>query len=117
MERLSLTPAVAADTAGGAAGVTALEASVYSETPVSQADLEAAWAERILERDARVVRDRDRIVGYAVIMEMGEQQRAEACVHPDAHGRGVGTLLATWLEDEAVRRGAPTIHNSVLEAD
>jgi mycothiol synthase len=117
MKRLSLTPAVAADAAAVAAVVAALESSMYSRAAFSQADLEAEWAERDLERDTRVVRDGDRIVGYGGVFEMGRQWRAEACVHPDAHGRGVGRLLATWLEDEAARRGAGSIQNSVLEAD
>jgi mycothiol synthase len=38
-------------------------------------------------------------------------------VGPDAHGRGIGALIATWLEQESARRGAGRIQNSVLEAD
>ena len=49
--------------------------------------------------------------------ERGELWRAEGYVHPDALGRGIGRLIATGLEEDAARRGARRIQNSVLEAD
>src|SRR5262245_36808341 len=39
-----------------------------------------------------------RLVGYA---EPSGGDRGDAAIHPDYHGRGVGTALATWL----LRRG------------
>ena len=97
--------------------VAALESSLYGETTFSQADLEDEWSELDLEQDARVVRDGDRIVGYGAVRERGEVWRVEGYVHPDALGRGIGTLIATGLEEDAARRGARRIQNSVLEAD
>ena len=47
----------------------------------------------------------------------GELWRAEGSVHPDALGRGIGRLIATGLEENAARRGARRIQNSVLEPD
>jgi mycothiol synthase len=41
----------------------------------------------------------------------------EGYVHPDALGRGIGTLIATGLEEDAARGGARRIQNAVLEAD
>ena len=117
MERPFSTPAVAADAAAVTEVVAALESSLYGPSTFSQADLEDEWSELDLERDARVVRDGDRIVGYGVVREKGVPWRVEGYVHPDALGRGIGKLIATELEDDAVRRGARRIQNSVLEAD
>lgn len=49
--------------------------------------------------------------------ELGELWRAEGYVHPDALGRGIGKLIATGLEEDAARRGARRVQNSVLEPD
>jgi mycothiol synthase len=117
MERALHTPAVAADAAAVIEVVLALEASLYGQSAFSQADLEGEWSELDLEQDARVVRDGDRVVGYGVVRERGELWRVEGYVHPDAHGRGIGRLIATGLEQDAARRGAGRIQNGVLEAD
>ena len=97
--------------------VGALESSLYGETRFSQADLEDEWSELDLSRDTRVVREGDRIVAYGVLRERGDMARVEGYVHPRAHGRGIGRLMATGLEDEAIRRGARRIQNSLFEAD
>jgi mycothiol synthase len=112
-----LTPAVAGDAAAVTEVVVALESSLYGQTAFSQADLEGEWSDLDLERNTRVVRDGERIVGYGAVRELGELWRAEAYVHPDAHGRGIGELIATTLEHDAAHRGARRIQNSVLEAD
>lgn len=112
-----LDPAVAADAAAVTATVAALEAMLYGQSAFSQADLEDEWSDLDLERDVRVVRDGDRIVGYGLVRERGELWRAEGYVHPGALGSGIGTLIAIALEDHAVRGGARRIQNSVLEAD
>ena len=111
------TPADPADAAGVAEVVGALESSLYPASSFSQADLEDEWRELDLGRDTRVVRDGGRIVGYGAIRERGEPWRVEAYVHPEACGRGIGTLLATELEAEAARHGSHSVQNGVLEAD
>jgi GNAT superfamily N-acetyltransferase len=108
---------VAADAAAVHALVAASESSVYGESAFSQADLEGEWSELQLERDARVVCEGDRVVGYGLARERGEVWRVEGYVHPDRLGRGIGKLIATGLEEEAVRGGARRIQNGVLEAD
>ncbi len=113
----ALTPAVAADAAAVTELVVAVESLLYGPSTFSQADLEEEWTEIELERDARVVRDGDRVVGYGVVRERGEPWRVEAYVHPDAFGRGIGTLLATSLEEDAAHGGARRVQNAVLEAD
>jgi mycothiol synthase len=117
MERAFPTPAAASDAAAVTEVVLALESSLYGQSAFSQADLEEEWSELDPAQDARVVRDGDRIVGYGVVRERGELWRVEGYVHPDALGRGIGKLIATGLEEAAVRGGARRIQNAVLEAD
>jgi mycothiol synthase len=114
---LKADPATAADAAAVTEIVLALESSLYGKSAFSQADLEDEWLEIDLERDARIVRDGDRVVGYGVVRERGELWRVEGYVHPEAHGRGIGTLIATELEEQATGAGIPRIQNAVLEAD
>ena len=108
---------VPTDAAAVAEVVAALESSLYGPSTFSQADLEAEWSEIDPERDARVVRDGDQVVGYAAVRERGELWRVEGYVHPDAQGRGIGRLIATGLEEQAVRGGARRVQNNALEAD
>jgi len=117
MERAFSTPVVTADAAAVTEIVAALESSLYGQTTFSQADLEDEWLGLDVERDARVVRDGDRIVGYGVVRERAELWRVEGYVHPDAAGRGIGRLIATALEENAARHGVRRIQNTVLEAD
>src|SRR3954469_19524682 len=108
MQNLSVAPAVRADAAAVSAVVAALESSLYPQlsTSFSHEDLVEEWASLDLERHTRVVRDGDRIVGYGVVRDKGELWRAEGYVHPAAHGRGIGKLLATALELDAAAGGA-----------
>src|SRR4051794_29686486 len=109
MERAVLQPAVAADAGAVAELVVALESSLYGESTFSQADLEEEWSELDVEHDARIVRDGGRIFGYGAVHELGGIAYTEGYVHPDALGRGIGTMLATTLEENAARRGARSI--------
>jgi mycothiol synthase len=117
MKRPLIMPAVSADAAEVTALVRAHESSRYTGTSYSQADLEVEWDELDLERDTFVVRDGERIVGYAAVRERGEVWRVEGYVHPDAQGRGFGSLIATRLEEDAARGGGTRVHNAILEAD
>jgi mycothiol synthase len=117
MEGALITHAVAADAAEVTALVQAHESSRYTGTTFSQADLEAEWEELDIEQDTLVVRDGDRIAGYAAVRERGEVWRVEGYVHPEAQGRGFGRLIADRLEEDAARGGGHRIHNAVLEAD
>jgi len=116
MERAFPAP-TAADATAVTEVVAALESSLYGSTTISQADLEDEWSDLDLEQNARVVRAGDRIVAYGAGCEAGEIWQAEGYVHPDAHGRGIGRMIASEFEADAVRRGARRIHNRVFEAD
>jgi mycothiol synthase len=117
MEPASSTPAVAADAAAVSQVVAALESSLYGQSSFCEADLLDEWSDVDLEQDARVVREGNRVVGYGLVRERAEPWRVEGYVHPDALGRGIGTLLVTELEADAARRGARRIQNGVFEAD
>jgi mycothiol synthase len=117
MQLPSTRPAVAADAAAVTEIVTALEASHYGRSDFSHGDLEAEWADVDLERDSRVVVDGERVLGYGMLFDRGELCSAEGYVHPDALGRGIGRMIATWLEENAAGRGARRLQNGVLEAD
>lgn len=116
MER-ALSPAVASDAEAVTEVAVALETALYGATTYSQADLEDEWSGLDLERDALVLREGERVVGYGALEERGELCHAEGQVHPDVHGRGIGRMLATALEHHAAERGARRIHNRVFEAD
>ena len=114
-----VTAATADDAQAVAEVVGALESSLYRGSSFTQADLEGEWSELDLDldRDTRVVRDGGRVVAYCAIQQRRDPWRVEAYVHPDAHGRGVGRLLAETLEQLAAGGGASRIQNTVLEAD
>lgn len=117
MERVVLSPAVPEDAPAVAALVAALEIALYSQTTFSQADLEDEWADADLARDSRVVRAGGQLVGYALTDRRGGVWRVQGHVHPDARGRGIGTLLATGIEREAMDSGVRRLQNSILEVD
>jgi len=117
MARLEVTPVVAADAAEVATLLAAVELALYGHTTFSQADLEEEWADADLARDGRAVRDGGRLLGYAMITRRTDYWRVHGNVHPDALGRGVGTLIATGAERDAAASGVRRLQNSVFEAD
>lgn len=106
-----------ADATAAAEVVAAHERACRGESAFSAADLEDEWRQTHLADDTWAALSGDRIVGYGHIVDRGELWRAEAFVHPDAFGHGLGTQLAALLEGEVRRRGAKRLQNSVLEAD
>jgi GNAT superfamily N-acetyltransferase len=117
MSSFRLRSASPADAAAVADVVVALETALYGGTAYTQSDLEDEWARLDLERFARVAVDGERIVGYGSAHERGELWRTEVFVHPDAQGRGAGTLLADALEREAAGGGARRVQGNVYEED
>ena len=117
MERAVLTPAVAADAAAVTEVVMALESSLYGETRVlaGRSGGRVVGARPRAERARRPRRRPHRRLRRGA--RAGELWRAEGYVHPDALGRGIGRLIATGLEEDAARRGARRIQNSVFEVD
>jgi GNAT superfamily N-acetyltransferase len=114
---MELRPATPADAGPVTEIVTAIETHFYGATTFSRADLEDEWSELEIATDTCVVGDGDRLAGYGAIRERGDTWRVEGYVLPAAHGRGIGRLLATWLEEQAARGGAARAQNSVFEPD
>jgi GNAT superfamily N-acetyltransferase len=117
MTPFRLDPAAPTDAAAVTEVIVALESSLYGQSTFSQADLEDEWLDLELTHNARVVREGDRIIGYGAVREEGEFWDAEGYVHPDALGHGLGRLIATGLEEHAVRHGARRILTHAFEVD
>ena len=117
MTSFRVDAAVAADAAAVTVVRVALETFLYGQSSLSQADVEDEWLDLDLERNARVVRDGERVVGFGAGRQEGELWEAEGFVHPDALGRGIGALIATGLEEHAARYGARRIHTVAFEVD
>jgi len=71
---------------------------------IEEADIVADWARpsHDLTTQSVGVLDGDRLVAYA---EVVGPSRGDAAVHPDHHGRGIGTWLAHWMQDRARSQG------------
>ena len=89
MTAFRVEAAVAADAAAVTAVRVALETSLYGQSSLSQADVEDEWLDLDLERNARVVRDGECVVGFGAVRQEGELWEAEGFAHPDALGRGM----------------------------
>jgi mycothiol synthase len=79
-------------------------------------DVEADWARPgvALEHDARVAGGPDGAIhGYAILL--GDD--AVIAVHPDAEGRGTGTLLRRWAEARAAERGTAVLRQLAYGAN
>ena len=74
-------------------------------------DLRDEWAARDFElaRDAVVVEERGRIVGYGAF----RGQEVLIVVDPERRGEGIGTALRGWAEEQARERGQTTLVQEV----
>ena len=72
------------------------------EPSVTVEDVESEWMLPGFDPavDVLLVFDRDRVVASAEVPGW----RAEATVHPDARGRGIGTAILRWIERRALER-------------
>jgi mycothiol synthase len=73
---------------------------VLGRIDIEEADIVGDWARPSYDLAAQSVGvlDGDRLVAYAEVIGPG---RGDAAVHPDHHGRGIGTWLAHWMQDRA----------------
>lgn len=71
---------------------------------LEEADIVADWARPSYDVAAQSVGvlDGERLVGYAEVIG---PNRGDAAVHPDRHGRGIGTWLAHWMQQLARAQG------------
>lgn len=78
------------------------------EVVIEEADIVGDWARPSYDLAASslgVFAD-DRLIGYG---EVVGHERGDAAVHPDHRGRGIGTAIATWMQDKARERGFAVI--------
>jgi GNAT superfamily N-acetyltransferase len=77
---------------------------VLGRVDIEEADIVADWARpsHDLATQTVGVLHGDRLIGYA---EVVGPARGDAAVHPDHHGRGIGTWLAHWMQDRARSQG------------
>jgi mycothiol synthase len=88
----------------------ACDVATYGEAAANREGLLFTWGSHWfdLTRDTRVVLGADGTLGaYAEISSPDQTDRWEVGVgvHPDLEGRGLGSALLTWSEEEARRRG------------
>jgi GNAT superfamily N-acetyltransferase len=84
------------------------------EQVIDEADIVSDWQRPSFDvEDSTIgVFDDDRVVAFA---ELSGGDRADAAVHPDYRGRGLGTYLAGWTQEKARHRGLTLIGMSVPE--
>ena len=92
--------------------VTAAETHDVGEAAIEVEDIEGDWARGSfdLATEAIGIWDGDRLVASG---EVFTGRRADASVHPEFRGRGIGTWLADWLEDCARARGSKLVGQTV----
>ena len=88
--------------------IAAQEQADIGSVEIEEADIVSDWAKPSHDVAARSVGvlDGDRLVAYAELMGA---DRADAAVHPDWRGRGIGTWLAAWLRDLGRSTGTSVI--------
>lgn len=102
-----LRPPAAADADAVLALIVARDVADLGVPDFTLEDLQADWASPgvSLEHDARVSAPSGRIRGYAILL--GDD--AVVMVHPDAEGKGDGTVLRRWAEARAAERGTTVL--------
>ena len=108
-------PHVMADAPAVCALIEAAELLDAGESAIEVADIEGSWARPSfdLATESIGVFEGDRLAASGDVFK---GRRIEAAVHPDYRGRGLGTWLATWLEDCARARGSKLVGQSVPAA-
>ena len=105
---LTERPLGPADAAGVTAVMAAQEMHDIGEVVIEEADIVAEWQTPGYDVPGSTVGvfDGDTLVAYA---EVSSGDRGDAAVHPDHRGRGVGTALASWMQERAREKGSSLI--------
>jgi mycothiol synthase len=88
--------------------IAAQELEDTGRVDIEEADLISDWNRPSHDLAARsiAVLDGERIVGYG---ELTGADRADAAVHPEFRGRGIGTWIAGWIREAARRLGSTVV--------
>jgi mycothiol synthase len=112
---LTAGAATAADAVAIYRLIAACELDLDGTVEVEPEDIVADLARPSLDlaRDTVLVRDRaGKLVGWAHVFKA---RRAEADVHPDARGAGIGAALLAWTEARAVEQGGTRVGQTVTD--
>jgi mycothiol synthase len=86
----------------------AQESEDLDEVMIEEADIVSDWSRPVFDIASSTVGvfDGDRLVAYG---EVGTGGRADAAVDPAYRGRGIGTAIAHWMQDNARSKAIPEI--------
>lgn len=112
-EGLTARPPTMADVEAATALLRADEAHSAADVHTTAEDIRSDWSRPSMDlsHDVILVHDDERLVGYAD----HSAGRGWVAVHPDAHGRGLGTWLLHWTEQRARQDGQPRVGQTVAE--
>jgi mycothiol synthase len=115
-EPFTARPATEADAAAVAELVNAFDRAFLEDPDTADAAEIRSWW---LERDAVVVHDpAGTLAAMGMLKNEGDEVLdADLYVSLDFTGRGLGSALLDWLEDEGVTRGRSTLHTVALGRD
>jgi ribosomal protein S18 acetylase RimI-like enzyme len=96
--------------------VAASEAEEDGEIEIERSDVVSTWSRPSFdpERDALIVTEGGRPVAWA---EVFQGRRAEADVHPERRGRGIGVALLGWTEAAARAAGGSLVGQTITDAN
>jgi GNAT superfamily N-acetyltransferase len=88
--------------------ILAQETADLDEAMIEEADIVSDWVRSSFDIEGSTfgVLDGDRLVAYG---EVGPSGRCDAAVDPAYRGRGIGTAIARWMQDNARSRGISEI--------
>ncbi len=102
-------PLTLADAGAVTRVMAANELATIGEVHIEEADIVGDWQRPSFDVGSAtvgVLAPTGELAGYA---ECSGGARADAAVHPDHWGRGIGTALAGWIRDRAAELGEPVI--------
>lgn len=105
---LTARPLRLEDAAAVTAVMAAEELATIGHVAIEEADIVADWSRPScnLEKGTIGVFEGDRLLGYGDVSVVGH---SDASVHPDQHGRGIGTWIALWMQQRARELGQEVI--------
>jgi GNAT superfamily N-acetyltransferase len=111
---LSWRPLNLGDAKSLTALITAEQMHDIGEQVIDEADIVSDWQRPSYDVEDSTIGlfDDDRMVAFA---ELSGGDRAEAAVHPDYRGRGLGTYLASWTREKARQRGLSVVGMPVAQ--
>jgi mycothiol synthase len=113
-------PATGGDAVAAAELMNTFDRAYLEEPDTMTADEVAGWWQRLdLKRDSRFYFDETgRLAGVSALYRREEGLLdLDAYVHPEHTGRGLGSAMLDWLEEESVARGYSFARTTAVTAD